>query len=73
MRTNVKLIRLHLRVIDALAHLDGTSLGTATYTRWNKKLRQRRRSLAKAEANGDRNAEVNAARNRAEGAKRAAA
>lgn len=73
MRSNVKLLRLELRVIDAQAHLKGAAMETAEYRRWNKKLRQRSRYLGKARANGDRNKDVNEARNRAEGTKRAAA
>lgn len=67
MRTNVKLIRLELRVLDAQAHLKGAALETAEYRRWSKKLRQRRRYMLKAQANGERNRDVNEARNRAEG------
>ena len=66
MRRNMKLERLHRRV--QFAHgAANQAIGTHGYAQAARKLRQRTNALRRAQANGDRNRDVNEARNRAEG------
>lgn len=57
-RTNRKLDRLRLRVIDAEAKMRQAA-GGSRFAHRGKIFLQRSRILARAEENGDRNAEVN--------------
>lgn len=62
-RTNVKLIRLRHRADDAHVKMRNAE-GTGSYQHRTKIFQQRSRLLERAETNGDRNRDVNEARNR---------
>lgn len=66
MRRNMKLERLRRRVEHAHG-VANQAIGTPRYPVAARKLRQRRNVLNRALVNGDRNRDVNEARNRAEG------